>query len=124
MQQCNLQVGEGGEGRGEGQKEERRDERGKKGLKRGGRAQAERVKERGEGTSGEWEDKGEGRCARRKVGKATGYIPGVFGCGLLWISCPPSHIIVSDMPYVLNRYPYATRADINISTYTMTSDVH
>ena len=50
----------------------------KKGVKGGGRAQVERGEERGEGTSREWEDKEEGRWARRKVGKATGYIPGVF----------------------------------------------
>ena len=65
---CNQQVGEGREGRGEGQKEERRNERGEE----------ERREEKGEGTSRELEDKEEGRWARRKVGKATGYIPGVF----------------------------------------------
>ena len=54
--------------RGEGEME--------KGVKRGGRAQAKRVEERGEGTSGEWEDKEES-------GKGHGVHP---RCFLMWPS--------------------------------------
>ena len=64
---CRWWKGERERGRSRRRKE-RRDERGEE----------ERREERGEETSSEWEDKEGGRWARRKVGKATGYIPGVF----------------------------------------------
>ena len=100
-------MGEGGEGRGEGQKEERRDERG----------EGERRQKRGKGTSEEGgrEGKGDkrrvGGHGRREVGKEEcGKGHGVHPrCFRIWPS-PNSGspallpTLVSDMPYVLNRY--------------------